>query len=60
MTICCEDCVYYDYDEEYDEYACERAPDLDEDEMASFLERRRTACPFYRPGNADYYLSGKQ
>ncbi len=54
----CEDCIYYAYDEEYDEYFCEQ--DLDEDEMAAFLERRRTSCPFYHPGNADYYLSGRQ
>ena len=30
MTIC-EDCVHYDYDEEYDAYICEQ--DLDEDEF---------------------------
>ncbi len=57
MTMC-EDCVYYAYDEEYDDYTCEQ--DLDEDEMAGFLQRRRTSCPFYRPGNSDYYLAGKQ
>ncbi|MBQ9459720.1 MAG: hypothetical protein IJU66_07275 [Oscillospiraceae bacterium] len=58
MTLCCEDCMYYAYDEEYDCYTCEQ--ELDEDEMAAFLERRRDACPFYHPGNADYNLSGKQ
>ena len=54
----CEDCVHYDYDEEYDAYICEQ--DLDEDEMAGFLLRRRDACPFYRSGNSDYFLAGKQ
>ena len=57
MTIC-EDCVYYAYDEEYDDYICEQ--DLDEDEYAALLEQRRASCPFYRPGNSDYYLAGKQ
>ena len=46
----CEDCVYYSYDEESDSYYCDEQ--LDEDEM--------TACPFYHPGQSDYYLAGKQ
>jgi len=57
MTVC-EDCVYYAYDEEYDDYVCEQ--DLDEDEYAALMERRSKSCPFYRPGNSDYYLAGKQ
>ena len=57
MTLC-EDCIHYTYDEEYDDYVCEQ--DLDEDELAALMERRRNSCPFYCPGNADYYLSGKQ
>ena len=56
--ICCEDCIHYFYDEEYDAYSCEQ--ELDEDEMASFLQRRTDACPFYRSGSSDYYLAGKQ
>lgn len=54
----CEDCMYYTYDEEFDDYSCEQ--DLDEDEMARFLAREFTSCPFYHGGNSDYYLSGKQ
>lgn len=57
MTVC-EDCIHYAYDEEYDDYVCEQ--DLDEDEYAALMEKRRTSCPFYRPGNSDYYLAGKQ
>lgn len=56
--IICEDCVYYAYDEEYDDYVCEQ--DLDEDELYALMERRSNACPFYHPGNSDYYLAGKQ
>ena len=50
----CEDCVYYSYDEESDSYYCDEQ--LDEDEMASFLRGKLTACPFYHPGQSDYYL----
>ena len=49
----CEDCVYYSYDEESDSYYCDEQ--LDEDEMASFLRGKLTACPFYHPGQSDYY-----
>lgn len=54
---CCEECVYYDYDQEADVFVCTR--DLDEDEMERFLRRAVSACPFYRRGD-DYTLSGKQ
>lgn len=42
----CESCVFYDYDEEYDAYVC--TVNLDEDEMVSFLNGSRKACPYYR------------
>ena len=42
----CESCVFYDYDEEYDCYACQM--NLDEDEMVSFLSGRTKTCPYYR------------
>lgn len=54
----CEDCIHYTYDEEFDDYTCEQ--DLDEDEMVRFLAHEFTSCPFYHPGESDYYLSGKQ
>ena len=52
----CEDCVYYSYDEESDY----RAELLAAAEMASILRGKLTACPFYHPGQSDYYLAGKQ
>lgn len=58
MRFSCEDCMFYTYDEEFDDYICEQ--DLDEDEMVRFLARELTACPFYHPGDSGYYLSGKQ
>ena len=45
----CEDCMNYEYDEEYDEYLC--SVDLDMDEAEAFLARRSQNCPFYRPGD---------
>ena len=57
---CCEDCMNYTYDEETDAYVCEQAVELDEDEMSRFLRGGRFACPFYHPGEGDYYLSSKQ
>ena len=47
----CESCVWYSYDEEYDDFVCEM--DLDEDEMARFLSSQAGDCPYWRPGD-DY------
>ena len=53
----CESCVYYSYDEEYDDYICE--VDLDEDEMVRFLTARADSCPDWRPGD-EYITARKQ
>mgnify|MGYP007089117483 CR=1 FL=1 len=53
----CENCVYYSYDEEYDDYICEM--DLDEDEMARFLADEYRDCPYYVPGD-EYLVVRKQ
>lgn len=53
----CEDCFYYDYDEEIDAYVCDM--DLDEDDMARFLQSDVDRCPFYRPGD-EYTLARRQ
>ena len=42
----CESCEFYDYDEEYDCYACQMS--LDEDEMVRYLSGHTTHCPYYR------------
>ena len=42
----CEECVYYDYDEEEDQFYC--TVDLDEDEMERFLGGSFDSCPYYR------------
>ena len=56
MSANCEECVYYDYDEELAAYVCEA--DLDEDEMERFLRGGTRDCPFYRPG--DDYTARRQ
>ena len=45
----CESCVWYVYDEEYDDYLCDM--DLDEDELARFLASDTRDCPYWRPGD---------
>ena len=42
----CEDCEFYDYDEDYDSYVCQM--NLDEDEMVSFLSGNTRHCNYYR------------
>ncbi len=42
----CEDCEFYDYDQDLDAYVCDMS--LDEDEMISFLAGNTGRCPYYR------------
>ena len=53
MAVNCEECVYYDYDEEMDAYYC--TMDLDEDEMERFLAYKKTECPYFQYGD-DYSI----
>ncbi len=53
----CGSCMYYEYDEEYECYICQM--DLDEDEMAHFLQEKHFACPYYRYGD-EYTIVRKQ
>ena len=53
----CETCVFYLYDEDYDDYVCDM--DLDEDEMSRFLSSDTGDCPCWRPGD-DYLTARKQ
>ena len=53
----CETCLYFEYDEEYDEYSC--VMDLDEDELSGLIEGRTKVCPFYRFGD-EYQIVRKQ
>ena len=57
MAANCDECVYYDYDEELEAYCC--TMDLDEDEMERFLRGANDDCPFYRRGD-DYETARRQ
>ena len=57
MAANCDECVYYDYDEELEAYCC--TMDLDEDEMERFLRSANDSCPFYRPGD-EYRTARRQ
>ena len=52
----CEECVFFDYEEETDTYFC--SVDLDEDEMERFLRGATAQCPFYRRG--DEYATARR
>ena len=52
----CEDCQFFDYDEETDSNYCTQ--DLDEDEMVRFLAGRGD-CPYWRPGD-EYRTARRQ
>ena len=42
----CEQCVYYVYDEEYEDYTC--LANMDEDEYIRFVSSGQKDCPFFR------------
>ena len=51
----CDECLYYEYDEEFDDYTCVVSLDMDELEHVS----TGRGCPFYRPGD-EYTIVRKQ
>ena len=53
----CDSCVYFEYDEEYECYIC--SMDLDEDEMARFMQDIYYDCPYYQFGD-EYRIVRKQ
>lgn len=46
LPAACESCVFYDYNEDDDQYEC--GVDLDEDEFLAFLTRQTQSCPYYK------------
>lgn len=53
----CEECLYGEYDEEYEEYTCTML--WDEDVMARYREGQYKGCPYFRPGD-DYTIVRRQ
>ncbi len=45
----CDNCMYFEYDEEFEEYECQVY--LDEDELARYISESHKACPYFRGGN---------
>jgi len=45
----CEGCLYYIYDEDYEEYIC--TADMDEDDYGRLMQSSRKQCPFWRSGD---------
>ena len=45
-TMNCEDCSYYEWDDEDETYYC--SVNMDEDDYARLLGSGRKTCPFYR------------
>lgn len=53
----CDTCAYLIYDEEYDEYVCDR--NMDEDEYVRLVTDSHYSCPYYRNGD-EYAVVRKQ
>lgn len=51
----CDTCLFYEYDEEYEDYYC--SVDMDEDDYARLLQQKE--CPFWRDGD-EYKTVRKQ
>ena len=45
----CDFCAYNEYDEEDEAYYC--SVNMDEDDMARFVQSNYKECPFYRSGD---------
>lgn len=56
MTMC-EECINYEYDEDYDCMMC--SVDMDMDETESVMNDPGRGCPFYTPGD-EYTIVRKQ
>lgn len=49
MEANCEECAYFAYDEEYEEYYC--TVDMDEDDYVRFQSDSHFQCPYYQCGD---------
>ena len=45
MKGSCEQCMYFEYDEEFDEYGC--IMELDEDDAYHVLAKGASECPYF-------------
>lgn len=56
MDSICEQCMYYEWDDELEEYSCVMT--LDEDELQRFSYSHKS-CPYFRFGD-EYQIVKKQ
>lgn len=49
MQFRCDECAYFEYDEDEEAYFC--SADMDEDDVARLYESKYAVCPFYRNGD---------
>ena len=45
----CENCLYYEFDEEMQDYFC--TSDMDEDDYARLMQGSQKHCPLWRNGD---------
>ena len=45
----CDDCLYYVFDDEYQDYVCDM--DMDEDDWARMMGHGHKECPYWRDGD---------
>ena len=57
MKTNCENCMYYEYDGDYESYVCD--VNMDEDEFLRMMGDRSYSCPYYRSGD-EYAVVKKQ
>ncbi len=53
----CEECNFYMYDEDYEEYIC--SVNMDEDEYFRFINDSGYQCPYFQSGD-EYKIVRKQ
>ena len=57
MDNMCENCIYFSYDSEYEDYIC--TMEMDEDEVYRLNAFKKEKCPFFRDGD-EYAVVRKQ
>ncbi len=57
MQLNCQDCAYYEYDEEDDAWYC--TANIDEDDFGRLFESKFRNCPYYRRDD-EYQIVRKQ
>ena len=53
----CENCAYYIYDDDWEEYVCDAQ--IDEDDFQRLAQNGYKACPYFRNGD-EYKVAAKQ